>query len=96
MKMNLFHLPKHKQFDIPYRFHDPKEEERKKRYARIKEELGKEVDENERSHHSVSIKGSFSAGTKHSNYAAREKRKSNFRVILIIGLLVALAYWFLN
>ena len=47
---NFFHLPKRKEFNIPYRYYDPEKEEMQNREDRIKKEMGihekKEYDEN--------------------------------------------------
>jgi hypothetical protein len=95
MGMKFFHLPKGKQFHIPYRFYDPRKEERDEREARIKAELGIDKDDHEKSSgYRGSIKGSFRSGLKSSSFARQERTKSNIRLLLILAALALLAYLF--
>jgi len=97
MGMKFFHLPKGKQFHIPYRFYDPRKEEREDREARIKAELGLDKDgEKKPSRYGGAIKGSFRSGMKASRFARKERTKSNIRLLLILAALAFLAYLFLK
>jgi hypothetical protein len=92
-----FHLPKGKQFNIPYRFYDPRKEKREEREARIKAEMDLEGDDNGRNlGHRPSIKGSFKSGLRKNQFARSERKKSNFRLLLILAILALLAYMFLR
>lgn len=94
MGMKFFHLPKGKQFHIPYRFYDPQKEEKEEREARIKAGLGLNDKDKGGFKHSASIKGSFRAGFSKNRYASRERQKSNIRLMIILAALAFLAYLF--
>lgn len=97
MGMRFFHLPKGKHFNIPYRFHDPEKEEREKREARIKSELGMEEREAQNKvTSSRQIKGSFKSRLGHQRYAQNQRKRSNMRIFIILILMALLAYLFLK
>jgi hypothetical protein len=95
MGMRFFHLPKGKQFNVPYRFYDPKKEERDKREARIKAEMGADKDNNvQEPEFGTNIKGSFSSGLKKNRFTRNERKKSNIRLLLIFVILALLVFLF--
>ena len=100
MGMKFFHMPRSKQFNMPYRFYDPQKEEMAEREARIKAELGikEEGEKNKASSGSYhgSIKGSFRQGLSRGRFAEQQRRKSNIRVIVILVLLALLFYFMLK
>jgi hypothetical protein len=91
----MFHLPKNRRFNIPYRYYDPEKEEMKEREDRIKKELGiqenKEFDKNYR----PNIRGQFRHAMGISSKTASEARsRSNGRLIMLIIVLSVAAYLF--
>jgi hypothetical protein len=93
MGMRFFHLPKGKQFNVPYRFYDPKKEERDKRDARIRAEMDADKD-NKEHEFGTNIKGSFSSGLKKNRFTRNERKKSNIRLLLIFVILALLVFLF--
>lgn len=92
---SFFKLPKIKQFHYKPRYYDERKEELDKRIARIKSELGITEDQpggnkyfkgDYRSH----IKGQMGGYFKQ---ARRQKRASNFRLLIILLVLLALAWY---
>lgn len=100
MGMKFFHMPRSKQFHMPYRFYDPRKEEMAEREARIKAELGikEEGEENKTSsgRYHGSIKGAFRQGLSQSRFAQQQRRKSNIRVVVILILLALLVFYMLK
>ncbi|GET30738.1 hypothetical protein [Prolixibacter sp. SD074] len=100
MGMKFFHVPRSKDFYMPYRFYDPRKEEMADREARIKAELGiKEEGGQDKvtpGTYKTSIKGSFRQGLSRGLYARQQRRKSNIRVIVILVLLALLAFYMLK
>ncbi|HKJ40580.1 MAG TPA: hypothetical protein VKA27_00750 [Sunxiuqinia sp.] len=88
-----FHTPKARNFNIPYRFHDPQKEEMKDREERIKMELGmhekKEFDANYRANLHGQFRRSMGA---HSKSTTDARYKSNTRLITLIIVLAIAAY----
>lgn len=83
-----FQTPKHRQFNIPYRYYDPAKEGMQEREDRIKRELGihdkKKSDENYRSN----IRGQFRRSMGESAKSATDARsRSNSRLITLIIIL---------
>lgn len=90
-----FHLPKRKQFNIPFRYYNPEQEEMQNREDRIKKELGihekKEFDPNYR----PNIRGQFRRTMGESSKTAGDARyKSNTRLITFIVILTIAVYLF--
>lgn len=88
-----FHLPKNKQFNVPYRYYNPDKEEMADRKVRMKSELGmsdkNEVSENYR----PNIKGQFRRTTGNVSKSVSEaKRRSNIRLMIIIAVLCLIVY----
>ena len=88
-----FHMPNHRQFNIPYRYYDPAKEEMQEREERIKMEMGihekKEFDENYR----PNIRGQFRRAMGQSSKSNADARyKSNSRLITFIVVLAIAAY----
>ncbi len=88
-----FHLPKNKQFNMPYRFHNPDKEEMEGREVRIKSELGM-TEKNEVSEtYRPSIKGQFRRTTGNASKTVSEaKKRSNIRLMIIIAILCLIVY----
>jgi len=94
---NFFHLPKHKRFNIPFRYHDPEKEEMQIREDRIKKEMGihekKEFDPNFR----ANIRGQFRQAMGNASKTAEDaRRKSNTRLIMLIVILSLAVYLILK
>ena len=92
----IFHMPKRRQFNMPYRFYDPAKEEMQEREDRIKKEMGihekKEFDENYR----PNIRGQFRRSLGESSKSmsdARYRSKSKLITFLII-LAIAIFLFF--
>lgn len=87
-----FHLPRSKQFDIPYRYYDPDKEDMEAREQRIKREMGIQ-DEKDNSNYRASLKGSFRTSMGRDSKTMEDaRRKSNKRLIIIILALALLFY----
>jgi len=90
-----FKLPKIKQFHYQPRYYDERKEALDKRIAQIKAELGI-TDENPegnkyfRGDYQSHIRGQMRGYFKHSR---REKRTSNLRLLVILLILLALAWY---
>lgn len=82
-----FKLPKHYVFDYKPLYYDPKKEERKERFSKIRKELGVEQ-ENLKERKTV-IKFNRRIGQ------AKRDRTSTVRFLVILVLLSVLAYLFL-
>lgn len=90
MKITFFKLPRHSVFDYQPRYYNAEKEEFEARIARAKQEAGL-LPEGQR----VSrIQGQMKRRIGNER-ASRLQVKSNIRIILIIGLLLAIAYWLL-
>ncbi len=86
----LFKLPQYNKFDYRPRYFDPKKEELEKRKKRIQKEV--EFEEQGR----TEIK--FKQGINRDGYfyqRSKVERRSNVRVIVILAVLVAIAYYLL-
>lgn len=89
-----FHIPKPKQFYIPYRYYNPEEEEREERKKRIKSELGIKEERDPDKPYRPNIKGSFRRAAGNSKTSAEERSKSNTRLLVLVLVLVLIAYLF--
>lgn len=95
MALKFFHLPKSRQFNIPYRFYDPSKEDREDRENRIKEELGIMEKAEINPSFKPNIRGQFrQAMGRASKSASDARRSSNIRLIILIATLFLLTYLF--
>ncbi len=90
-----FRLPKIRQYQYQPRYYDERKEALDKRIAQIKAEMGIDSDQPEgnkyfRGDYKSHIKGQMRGYFKH---ARREKRTSNIRLLLILLVLLALAWY---
>lgn len=94
MALKFFHLQKAKQFNIPYRFHDPDKEDRDERERRIREEMGMAPRPTVSDHpFKANVKGQFRQSMGRSSKTAEEARKSsNMRLYILIALLTLIVY----
>ncbi len=94
MALKFFHLQKAKQFNIPYRFHDPDKEDREERERRIREEMGMApppVVSNRL--FKANVKGQFRQSMGRSSKTAEEaRRSSNLRLYILIAILTLVVY----
>jgi hypothetical protein len=91
-----FKIPKTKQFHYKPRYYDERKEELDRRIAQIKSEMGitdDEPDENKyfRGDYKPNIKGQMRAYFRQSQ--SRQKRTSNVRLLVILLVLLALAWY---
>ena len=87
---SFFKRPEHKRFNLKPRYWDPAKEEREDREKRIKAELGM-TDENDQ--YIPYIKGRMKSELRHRHSDARGARqKSNFRLFVILIILLFAAY----
>ena len=86
MISSFFKTRKIKQFDFSARYYDEEKEEREKRIAHIKAEMGEKNSDSYRPR--VSFKTEWSA----NKYASSHKKKSNIRLLLSIALVSILVY----
>ncbi|PZX19193.1 hypothetical protein LX69_00860 [Breznakibacter xylanolyticus] len=96
MRITLFKLPSHRVFNHIPIYYDEVKEEQKERERRIKDELGIDGSEAEMNRSAIEgrIRGKM-RGRRESmfNVTRKEKNKSNIRLIIIIFILMALAYY---
>ncbi len=95
MIARFFRLPKTKQFYYKPRYYDERKEALDKRIAQIKAEMGitdNQPDGNKyfRDKYKSNIKGQMRGYFKH---AKKEKRASNIRLLIILLVLLALAWY---
>jgi hypothetical protein len=96
MGLRFFHLPKHKQFNMPYRFYDPDKERMQEREERIRQELELEKSGESGGYH-ANIKGQFRSAThKRSRTIDEARRNMNRRLLYIIIILAILFYLLLK
>jgi len=93
--MAFFHLKQPRKFNYRPIYYDEDKEMHEELVANAKRDLGIK-DENDSKVYRPQIKGSFrGGGDKISfNFKRREAKKSNARMILILGLLLLLLYLF--
>lgn len=89
-----FHIPKPKGFNMATRYYDPAKEELEEQVSRIKEEMGiveeKKIDAN----YHANLRGKFRVSMdQKSKSAAQARNKSNTRLIILILIFMAIAYW---
>ena len=95
MALKFFHLPKSRQFNIPYRYYDPSKEEREDRENRIKEELGILEKAEFNPSYKPNLKGQFRQALGRASKSANDSRRnSNVRLIILIATLFLLSYLF--
>lgn len=95
MALKFFHLPKSRQFNIPYRFYDPSKEDREDRENRIKEELGIMEKAEINPSFKPNMRGQFrQALGRASKTDSDARRSSNIRLIILIAILFLLSYLF--
>ena len=86
---SFFHLPEHRRFNFKTRYYDKEKEERENRIKNIEREL----DSNDEKGHVSRIKGQMKRRFDRADqYAAGQKRKSNIRLVIIIGILLFISY----
>lgn len=94
----MFHLARTSKFHVPYRHHDPEKERKEEREARIKSELGMDIEENRKEHYSPSIRGRFRDARDNQGagrFGLKERKKSNLRVLTIFLVFAFTAYIYL-
>lgn len=95
MRITLFKLPRSQKFHYEPLYWDPQKEEREKREARIKRELGITGDDEGKAY-VPNIKGQFSKKMYRATpEAAKQKRAANTRLVIIMLFLLAGAYFLL-
>ncbi len=91
--MGFFNLYKARKYDYRYIYYDPKKEAQKEREKRIAEEGEKAEGEFK----TRIRRGSFrEEASKNKSSRKNQSMKSNFRLVLILGILLALAYYLLK
>ncbi len=80
----IFNLPKHKSFNYKPRFYNEKEELRRERNARLQREI-----EDEKAGRS-GRNGEY--GNHYIKFARKTRKKSNIRIVVILGVLLLLYY----
>ncbi|MCW3806453.1 hypothetical protein [Plebeiibacterium marinum] len=95
MRFTLIKTARHRTFHHNPIYYDEAKEERDDRNRRIRDELGLEQEEDNRSNEDR-IRGKMRRKIQtHFDVARKEKRKSNLRLIVIlIGLMIAFYYLF--
>ena len=95
MRLTMFKLPRYNKFNYQPLYWEPQKEEREKREARIKRELGITEDA-DGSAYVPNIKGQFSSKMARAHpAAAKQKRAANIRLAIILVFLFAGAYFLL-
>ncbi len=85
LKFKMFHLPKPKKFNYTPRYFDPEKERREERRKELARERGEFIP-------GAGISGAFRQRLKTRRSS---DKTSNFRLILIIFVLLLLTYWLL-
>lgn len=89
-----FHTPKPRQYNLKPRYWDPEQEERDTRNRRRNAELGIKEDGDFKP---LISKGEFRKGMTQSKWSAQSQRKkTNTRLLVLIALAVALAWYMLR
>lgn len=83
LRFKMFHLPRPKKFNYTPRYYDPEKERMEERRKELARERGEFVP-------GAGISGAFRQRLKSKRST---ERASNFRLILIIIVLLLLAYW---
>ena len=91
MRLGLFKLPKHRNFQFTPRYYDEDKEERDERNARIEAEVKAEQGLREKGEYVTNLRGKFRRELDHAD--AQRTSASNIRLILIIMVLCAIAYF---
>lgn len=91
--LKFFRVPKHQQFQYKTRYWDPRKEELEERLKKIDERRGKGLDAAK-----ARISSSFrnKSYLSDSDYRRRQARRSNFVLLGIVVVLMALTYMFLT
>lgn len=91
---NFFHTPKPKTFKMQPRFWDPEKEEREARHRRSAAEVGGDKDKDYKPYIG---KGEFKKGLSNSKWTPQvQRRKTNTRLLIMIGLAAALVWYMLR
>ncbi len=95
MRLTFIKVARHRTFHHTPIYYDEAKEEREERARRVKDELGLEVEEDNRSTEER-IRGKMKRKiTTHFDVVRKEKRKSNLRLVaILIGLTIAFYYLF--
>ncbi len=95
MRFTFIKVARHRTFHHTPIYYDEAREEREERNRRVKDELGLEVEEDNRSIEER-IKGKMKRKiTTHFDVVRKEKRKSNLRLVaILVGLTIAFYYLF--
>jgi len=92
MALKFLHTPRNKQFNFKPRYYNEEKEELQKRIEKIKREMGVRNSDGEEKPYVPNIKGQMRGYFK-KNVA--EKRKSTLRLVVILVVLFAMAYFLL-
>ncbi len=95
MIARFFRLPKTKQFHYKPRYYDERKEALEKRIAQIKSEMGITGDQSGENNY---FRGDYKSHIKgqmrgYFKYAKKEKQTSNIRLLIILLVLLALAWY---
>lgn len=90
MKITFFKLPGHYIFDYKPRYYDEAKERREEMIAQAKREAG--IKDDDEAKYVPRIKGQIKKQLRYDK-AKRAGRTSNLRLIVIIAILVAVAYY---
>jgi len=97
MGFTFIKLPQHRKFNVDPIYYDATKEERKERERNARIELGLKPLEEGENQFKDRIKGKMGRRTKGQFELTRSARKkSNFRLIIILMALMALAYYILH
>ncbi len=89
---SLFKIPAHKVFDFKSRYYDAVKEEFEQRVERAKRDAGAGSVVNEKGEYVPAVKGQMRRYINRA-YATKERRGSNYRVLIIAAILSAIAYY---
>ncbi len=99
MKITFFKLPQHRVFNHIPIYYDEVKDAQKEREARIKEELGLNEKDSQSDHSMIESRIRGKMKQRHEpmfNVVRKEKAKSNRRILLIVLVLLAIAYYLLK